>query len=516
MNDSRWREVTALFHTLLEQDADARRQHLAELDARDPELARELRSLLRSHEKSGAFLDAPVWAAAPELLLDDDPLRPGQQIGAYVILEEVGRGGMGIVYAARDERLGRTVALKALPPAFTRDPMRRARLTREARAAAALSHPSIATVFALEEIDDAVYIVSELVRGRTLREELRDGPLEAGSLTATLIEIAEALEAAHAMGIVHRDLKPEKVIRRSDGHLKVLDFGLARWEALPEAPSMTRLTEAGVALGTPGYMAPEQLSGGPIDARADIFSFGVLAWELATGQHPFGTDPAAVVTRMAALMEGRDVLPGRARPGLDRVTLNCLRSSPEDRYPTASALLEDLRRLRTSSGSAAAPATPLVPAATLWWWQFHQTILAVVDAITPILALLARNSVRPPYGRWIFLGVLALATIAVTLRLHLLFTSRVHAAMLAAHRTRLFPWIAAAEALLAGLLLLSALTLGSDADTAAAPLLSVALILLASLAIIEPTTTSGAGLRPAGGPPDGGSAPRSGPVSKNN
>ncbi len=356
MNPSRWREVNDVFHTLLERDAHDRERLIADLEARDPELAREVQSLLRSHEGSGTFLDAPVWEAAPELLLEDphEHSLVGRQIGPYRVIEEIGRGGMGVVYAAKDERLGRMVALKALPSAFTSDPMRRARLTREARAAAALSHPSIATIFALEETDDVLCIVSELVRGRTLREELADGPLLPRQLIATLIDIAAALEAAHAMSIVHRDLKPENVIRRSDGQIKVLDFGLARWEPQPDTPSMTRLTEAGVALGTPGYMAPEQLSGGEADARADIFSFGVLAWELATGEHPFGTDPAAVLTRMAGLMEGRAALPGNAPPGLDsdrpqvpaRIALGSLSlgDEPAGRPPRAARIAERRRR----------------------------------------------------------------------------------------------------------------------------------------------------------------------------
>ena len=258
---------------------------------------------------------------------------------------------------------------------------------------------------------------------------------------------------------------------------------------------MTRLTQDGVALGTPGYMAPEQLGGGAVDARADLFSFGVMAWELATAIHPFGADPALALSKMAAIMEGRAVLPGRALPGLERIALRCLRASPADRYESAAALSEDLRSLAPSAGHPATIApTPGAPA--LWWWQFHQTSLAIVDAATPVLALLIRRSIGPPYGRWIFLGVLALATIAVTLRLNLLFTSRVHASRLAAHRSQLFPWIAVAEGLLAAVLLGSALHLGADADITAAPLLTIALVLVASLAIIEPATTSGAGLVP--------------------
>ena len=195
----------------------------------------------------------------------------------------------------------------------------------------------------------------------------------------------------------------------------MLDFGLARYESGADTPSITRLTQDGVALGTPGYMAPEQLSGGAVDARADLFSFGVVSWELATGIHPFGADPVLALTKMAALMEGRATLPGQALAGLDRIVLRCLRASPTDRYDSAAALGEDLRQLTPSAGHPVMVApTPAAPA--LWWWQFHQTSLAIVDAATPVLALLIRRSIGPPFGRWLFLGVLALATIAVALR----------------------------------------------------------------------------------------------------
>jgi len=492
VNPSRWRDVNTLFHTLLDLPASERETRLSAVANDDPELAREVRSLIQAHDRSDpAYLESPAWTVAPELLVEDEaPLRG--RIGTYEILEEIGRGGMGVVYAARDQRLGRTVALKALPAAFSSDATRRARLTREARAAAALSHPAIATIFALEEIDGRLFIVSELVRGRTLRDEIREGPAAAGRLLATLTDIAGALEAAHAAGIVHRDLKPENVVRRDDGQIKVLDFGLARWQPHPDARSMTQLTDAGIAVGTPGYMAPEQLAGGPADVRADIFSFGVMAWELATGLHPFGSDPTKLITQMTAVIEGRAPLPGQAPAGVDRVTRKCLRPSPSDRYPSGAALLADLRALE--SGAVPVAAEPAAPSRAMWWWQFHQISVTIADAAAPVLAFLARRSVGAPAGRAMFLAILGFATLAIMLRLNLVFTSRVHPTMLAVQRGRLFPWIGAAELLISALLLLAAFTLSTSADTIAAPLLSLALALVASLIVIEPATTTGAGL----------------------
>jgi serine/threonine protein kinase len=503
VNPSRWREINDLFHVVLDQPADARQTILAETEHRDPELAREVRSLLDTHERSGAFLNEPAWGVAADLLLDQSSL-VGRQLGAYRVVEEIGRGGMGVVYAAEDLRLGRKVALKALPPEFTRDALRRARLTREARAAAALSHPSIATVFALEEIDGELYIVSELVRGRTLRDELQDGALPRQRLLHTLIDVAAALEAAHTLGIVHRDLKPENIVRRADGQIKVLDFGLARWEDAPDARSTTRLTEAGVALGTPGYMAPEQLLGAPTDARSDIFSFGVLAWELAAGEHPFGSDPGTVVARMTALTEGRAATPGRPLPlpGLERIARRCMHGVASERYPSASLLLSDLRALETGATIVGDPLSTTGGGAPprLFWWRVHQSTIAALVAASPILVWAARRSIWG--GKWVFFAVLGVATIAVTLRLNLLFTASVHPSMLPAHQARLFRWIAAAEGVLAALLLLSALMLGGASDSpgpaseaAAAALLAIAVIIAASLALIEPATTLAEGIR---------------------
>jgi predicted Ser/Thr protein kinase len=499
VNSVRWQQINQLFHDTLEQDAAARVDFLRDKAAGDPDLLREVQTLLTSHARAAGFLDEPAWGIAADLVLDEEAASlVGTRVGKYLVLEEIGRGGMGVVYAAEDEGLRRPVALKALTPEYTRDPLRRERLRREARAAAALSHPAIATIFTLEEIDGALYIVSELVRGRTLREELRDGPLPQSELVRVLLAIATALEAAHGRGIIHRDLKPENVIRRVDGQIKVLDFGLAHTLVRSHTAASTKLTAAGTALGTPGYMAPEQLTGGVVDARTDIFAFGVVAWELATGEHPFGTDMASVLARMAELMEGRTAGLSRAlpSPGLDRIVRRCMRARPEERYPSAAALLQELRALEPSDRTAPAGGRP----EALWWWQFHQVASAVVIGVMPSAVWAVRDWLTRPYGSALFLITLMLATVSVTLRLNLSFTSRVHPAMLVEHRARLFPAIAIADASVAVTLLGIAARLAGDHDEIAALILCVAVVILASLALIEPATTRAAGLLPQGDP----------------
>lgn len=497
MTPARWQQINELFHAALERDAFTREVFLRSATAGDPDLLREVQTLLGSHHKATGFLDEPAWGVAADLILGDPAASlTGRQLGPYRVLQEIGRGGMGVVYAAQDQRLGRTVALKALTPEYTRDPVRRKRLAREARSTAAFSHPGIATIFALEEIDGELYIVSEYVDGRTLREELRDGPLPRERLLPTLVDIATALAGAHERGIVHRDLKPENVIRRTDGQLKVLDFGLARTAASSDAPSFTRLTEDGVALGTPGYMAPEQLGGGEVDARADVFAFGVLAWELATAEHPFGRDPAAALARMTELMGGGSAPLSRSLPlpGLDRIVRRCMRAAPAERYASALALLADLRALEAGATPPPAGGIPL------WWWQCHQVVVAVLNSSMTAAVWLIREWMPRPYGSAIFLVALMLATVSVTLRLNLWFTSRVHPEMLDRHRARLFPAVLGADALLGTAWLAAAALMAGPHDAPAALFVVVGAATFASLALIEPATTRQAGLgRPAGG-----------------
>jgi serine/threonine protein kinase len=486
----RWKQVTDLFHATLECDPGDRAAFLDSATAGDPELRREVESLLAAHTSSPDFLEAPAWGVAAELILDDEHSLSGRTIGPYRVLEQIGRGGMGLVYAAEDTRLGRQVALKALAPDYAADHARRERLRREARAAAALTHPSIATIYALEEIDGALYLVSELVRGRTLRQELADGPLPPDRLRQTLTDIAEALAAAHAQGIVHRDLKPENIMRAPDGRVKILDFGLARSTDPGSEATMTRLTQVGQTAGTPGYMAPEQLSGAQIDARTDIFAFGIVATELATGEHPFGPDSASMLRRMTLLMEGRPLSSstGWSVPELEPVIRRCLRAAPEDRYASGEELLIALREAWSPTSTSA---VSTASTRSLWWWQFHQVAVAVTLAALPAIAWTMRQPIGRPWGSRLFYAALVLATVSITARLNLLFTSRVHPGELARQRRLVFPWVAWVDAALALLMIVAAFVI-EEHDAIAGLTMALGTVILASVTLIEPATTRAA------------------------
>ena len=264
VDPERWHRLSDIFHKALEEKPERRDTFLEEACGGDAALRDEVASLLAHHDQTNEVIDTSTHLVDAELP-EADPAESlvGQPLHQYSVTKKLGEGGMGVVYLADDTRLGRQVAIKALSHQFTQNTERRERLRREARAAAALSHPGIATVYALEEFGDSLYIVSEYVRGQTLRDEVETGPLSGRPLLDTGIEIVRALAVAHQHGVIHRDLKPENVIRTDEGSIKILDFGLARMQP-PQggwAASRTRLTEPGALLGTPGYMPPEQLSG---------------------------------------------------------------------------------------------------------------------------------------------------------------------------------------------------------------------------------------------------------------
>jgi Tol biopolymer transport system component len=291
-------------------------------------------------------------------------LASGSRLGPYEIVGQIGAGGMGEVYRAKDPRLGRDVAIKVLPASFSADADRLRRFEQEAKAAGVLNHPNITAVHDIGSHDDAPYVVQELLEGDTLRSVLAGGKLSPRRAVDYGVQIARGLAAAHEKGIVHRDLKPENVFVTKDGRLKILDFGLAKLTQVdaPDSPTTnlpteSRGTEPGVVLGTIGYMSPEQVRGRPADARSDIFAFGAILYEMLSGNRAFRGDSAAD-TMSAILREDPpdlSVTNQSISPGLERIVRHCLEKNPEQRFHSASDIAFDLEALSGTSGTRSAP-----------------------------------------------------------------------------------------------------------------------------------------------------------------
>jgi two-component system, LytTR family, response regulator len=302
----------------------------------------------------------------------------GRTVSHYKVLEEIGRGGMGVVYRALDTTLGREVALKVLALAGGRDREQERRLKVEARAAAALVHPAVSVVYEIDEAEGATFIAMELVRGRPLAALLAGAPMDPARAFDLAIEVAEGLAEAHARGVVHRDLKPKNVMLTESGHAKIIDFGLAKlvrprppFESGADTPAWSD-TDPGRILGTAAYMSPEQVRGTEVDARSDLFAFGALLYEMLSGEPAFRRE-TGVETLHAVLKEPAPRLRadglGAAGPVVQRVLDRCLAKAPSDRYPSAADLLADLREARrrldasSESGDRLAPASaPARPA----------------------------------------------------------------------------------------------------------------------------------------------------------
>ena len=281
MDPDRFRQLDGLLQSALQLPPDHREVFLRELSASDPALERELRSLLRLEQPAGNFLERPAFAVAG--YRTDSPV--GGQVSHYRVVEQIGGGGMGVVYKAEDTRLHRAVALKFVSDELSRDPDALSRFAREARAASALSHPNICTIHDIGEQDGRSFIVMEYLEGTTLKERVAAGPLGMDALLDAAIQIADALDAAHAAGIIHRDIKPANVFIGPRGRVKILDFGLAKIRApITQDADTTRAGAThGIVVGTAAYMAPEQARGEVVDHRADIWSFGMVLHEMATG-----------------------------------------------------------------------------------------------------------------------------------------------------------------------------------------------------------------------------------------
>jgi serine/threonine-protein kinase len=357
MNPERWQQITNIFQAALACPTDERAAYLADVCAADPALRREVETMLAAHAAAGRFLEAPAVQDAAVLFAGEQAhtLAVGQTLNHYRIIALIGAGGMGEVYLAQDTRLERQVALKVLRAETAADKERMRRFVQEAKAASALNHPNILTIYETGEVEGLRFMAAEYVKGETLTAVLKHEGLTLKQTLDVAVQILSALQAAHEAGIIHRDIKPDNVMLRPDGLVKILDFGIAKLaeRQLPAADSEAATaikveTNPGMVIGTAAYMSPEQARGKTVDARSDIFSFGVVFYEMLTGARPFDGENALDVIASILHREPapvRQLLPDVPRD-IERIVSKALRKDREERYQTAKDLLIDLKDVK--------------------------------------------------------------------------------------------------------------------------------------------------------------------------
>jgi eukaryotic-like serine/threonine-protein kinase len=356
MKPERWQQVNDLFQSTIERAPEERAAFLVDACRGDEALCREVESLIASHERATHFIETPVFEAAPELLTNDRPGRlVGESIAHYRVESLIGVGGMGEVYLARDQRLGRKVALKLLPEHLAADETQLSWFKTEARTTSALNHPNILTVYEIDADGNRQFIATEFIEGITLRGSLAGGRMNVRDALEVAIQVASALAAAHETGVVHRDIKPENIMLRPDGYVKVLDFGIAKLTEQQSAPdshesgtTAVLQTRPELVLGTAHYMSPEQARGQIVDARTDIWSLGVVLYEMVAGSPLFsGLTTSDCITSILkpeppTLSAMWQDVPLKLQSILQKV----LRKNRDERYQTARGLLADLRNLK--------------------------------------------------------------------------------------------------------------------------------------------------------------------------
>jgi len=498
-----WKRVQALVDAALQRDPEEREGFLEAACAGRPSLRAAVASLLRAQDDDAQSASTVRPQETSRAESDSTSGLSSRSVGPYIIRQEIGRGGMGVVYLADDTRLSRRVALKALTQAIGLDPSARERLRREARAAAVLSHPGIATIYALEEIGNDLYLAFEYVPGPTLRSLLDNGPLPPRQVLEIALQLAKALAAAHSQSVVHRDLKPENIVRTPAGVIKVLDFGVARVEAL----TSTRLTSTGTIVGTPAYMAPEQAQGEDADFRSDLFAFGVLVYEMAFGSNPF--EARTVTATISRILEvDPPALSGACGveyEAFDRVVSNCLRKNREGRYRSTQQLVDDLESLqgriavlrdRPSPRRAARQpeyaTSDRITARYRTWWRTHQLALMTLYVASGTLSWQIKEWMHDRVSLWAFIAIGFAGMTGGIARGHLIFTDVMNATRLVEERDRTARMILAADLLIAAALLADAVLLAPDTPLRAVGTIGLAVgIALASL-LMEPATTAAA------------------------
>src|SRR5438067_904090 len=356
MEPGRWARITEIYHATIARPPEERASFVGQECHGDESLRKQVEAMVKSHERSGDFIESPAFAIAPELLIDEQTVDMiGQSIGHYRIASLLGVGGMGQVYLARDERLGRKTALKLLPEHLTVDETQLGRFKNEARSASALNHPNILTVYEIGAEGNRQFIATEFIEGMTLRASLSGGRMNLHTALEIAVQVASALAAAHEAGVVHRDIKPENIMLRPDGYAKVLDFGIAK--LIEQRPPSDRYevgttavlqTRPGLVLGTGQYMSPEQTRGQKVDARSDIWSLGVVLYEMVGGIPPFrGETPSDCIasilkTEPPPLSDVLSDVPLK----LESILQKALRKNSDERYQTIKEMLSDLRNLK--------------------------------------------------------------------------------------------------------------------------------------------------------------------------
>ncbi|HEX4899578.1 MAG TPA: protein kinase, partial [Pyrinomonadaceae bacterium] len=351
-----WQQVKDVFEGALERQGAEREAFLDSACSSDLALRKEVESLLRSYGQAGSFMEAPAVALAAESLIGEQKkLLVGQKVKHYQVVASIGEGGMGEVYLAKDTILGRRVALKVLPEYVGKDPDRLRRFKQEARSASTLNHPNVCVIHEIGETEDGrPFIAMEHIEGLTLRQRMNDHALKLGEALDIAIQVAAALTAAHEARIVHRDIKPENIMIRRDGYVKVFDFGLAKLtEQRQHADNATMSTllvnsSPGTVMGTAAYMSPEQARGVPVDERTDIWSLGVVLYEMVSGRPPFsGQTPTDVV--VAVVEKDPPALSqyfAGAPAEFERIIRKALRKDTDQRYQIVKEMAIDLRSLR--------------------------------------------------------------------------------------------------------------------------------------------------------------------------
>jgi serine/threonine protein kinase len=360
LTPERWQQISRIFKSAILLDTEARAKYVAGQCGRDESLRSEVEKLLESHKEASEsdFMDGIAAEAAAQLIIDEAGPQPpaltkGQQFGSYLILNSLGAGGMGEVYLATDARLDRTVALKVLSSDITQDKRRMQRFRQEAKVASSLNQPNILTVFEFGEVDGLTFLAPEYIDGETLRDHLHGKQLKLNEVLDISIQVLAALDAAHEARIVHRDIKPENVmIRRRDRLVKVLDFGLAKLSEKKASTMQAEESEAatafktapGTVMGTVNYMSPEQATAKVVDERTDIWSTGVMIYEMVTGAQPFsGSTTSHTIVQ---ILEKEPAPLANVPAELQRIVTKAMTKDPGERYQTAKDMLIDLRSLK--------------------------------------------------------------------------------------------------------------------------------------------------------------------------